>query len=237
MAMMAETSTKFFIHNHMGDDMSKGYEVLKCLAKMGAVSDFVTLTTVELGECLGISQQTASNRIRELLDDGLISRKMGVKEQKIKLTKKGVDLLKKEMSELRALLDGGDDIIIRGIVSTGLGEGQYYVMQDGYKSQFKEKLGFMPAEGTLNIKVDEEEMEKLDTVSESLHILIEGFESQGRSFGRVTCIPAVLGGKECAVVIPKRSHHTDVIEVLSKFYLRKTLGLKDGDTAELTIGR
>ncbi len=44
-----------------------------------------------------------------------------------------------------------------------------------------------------------------------------------------------MGHVDCAVIMPIRTHHTDVLEVISKHYLRSAVGLKDGDIAELTV--
>ena len=46
---------------------------------------------------------------------------------------------------------------------------------------------------------------------------------------------ASMGNLDCAVVIPKRSHYTEVIEVICKVHMRRTLSLKDGDEVELSV--
>ena len=40
---------------------------------------------------------------------------------------------------------------ITGIVTTGLGKAAYFLGQDFYKNQFRERLGFTPFPGTLNL--------------------------------------------------------------------------------------
>ena len=47
-------------------------QVLKHLAMAGAMEDFIPVSSGELGRELGLSQQTASRRILDLLDKGLI---------------------------------------------------------------------------------------------------------------------------------------------------------------------
>ncbi|MCK5309972.1 MAG: DUF120 domain-containing protein, partial [Thermoplasmata archaeon] len=39
----------------------------------------------------------------------------------------------------------------------------------------------------------------------------------------------------CAIIIPDRSHHTDVLEIISAGQLRKKLKLKDGDSIQVKI--
>lgn len=217
--------------------MQKDIQTLKVLALRGAVHEFVGITTAELGKELGISQQTASNRVLGIVENGLAERKMGVKNQEIRLTRKGVDLLRKELADYQLIFAQRTTVKIRGRVSTGMGEGSYYVGQKGYLDQFQKVLGFRPFKGTLNIRVSEGEMQKLAIASASPEavITVDGFEAGGRSFGKVEVIMAGMGGQKVAIVIPRRSHHSDVIEVLARVNLRKALGLEDGDEVELAV--
>ncbi len=215
--------------------MERETRTLKALAMKGAMNSYLPLTTTELGELLEVSQQTASNRILKLLDDDLVVRKMGTRSQKLKLTKKGMDTLKKEYADLHTLFSSQNTVKLVGKVAAGLGEGEYYIKQDGYQRQFKTKLGFVPFQGTLNLKVKAEEAEKISLAPEKSFINIDGFKTKGRSFGTVKCLSASISDLDCAIVIPKRSHYSDVIEVLAEFQLRKTLNLKDGDVVELVV--
>ena len=113
-------------------------EMLKILGLKGALDGFIVITSSELAELLGTSQQTASNRILALLKNGSIERKMGTRHQRIKIKPKGRDMLCKEYADYKAIFKPVEKIIIKGTVSTGLGEGQYYVAQ--YVEQFKASL-------------------------------------------------------------------------------------------------
>ena len=213
--------------------MNRHLIVLKALGQKGALKSYVTITSAELGEILGASQQTASNRILELVDADLIQRKVGTRHQRIKITRKGYDLLHREYADLQAMFKPETTIKIKGQVATGLGEGRYYVAQ--YSQQFKDALGFKPFEGTLNLMVGEEGVQQLNFVPQTSIIEIKSFRTKGRSFGKVKCIAAMIRDCECAIVIPKRSHHNEVIEVLARYSLRKSLRVKEGDDLELVI--
>ncbi len=202
---------------------------------MGGIHDFVTLSSAGLGRTMSISQQSGSKRILELLDMGLVSRDLVTRAQRLKLTKEGVEALTREYAEYKKIFELKDRLTISGTVTTGLGEGQYYVQQNEYKVQFEEKLWFEPYEGTLNIKVGTSEVFKLNILEDSDGIIIKGFESKGRTFGDVKCFPAKMRNVECAVIMPVRSHHTDVLEVISKRHLRSTLDVEDGNIVELTV--
>lgn len=207
---------------------------MKTLALRGAANGYITVSTKELGRELGVSQQTASNRILALLDEGLLTRKLGTRGQSLRLTKDGIALLRKEFADYHHIFEKRPSMTIKGKVATGLGEGEYYLKQPEYKDQFSSKLGFVPFEGTLNLKVSEDDFEKLGMVQSSA-IEIAGFKAKGRTFGAVSCIPVKIGDAECAIVLPKRTHHRDVIEVISAERLRKKFGLNDGDAVVLII--
>lgn len=208
---------------------------LRKIALLGGLHDYVSLSSRELGDMLSMSQQSASKRILELLNEGWIVRDLGARRQRIKLTEKGVEALRTEYSEYQKIFETRDNIVIRGTVVTGMGEGQYYVTQDSYQEQFIARLGFRPYEGTLNLRVIPADLYKLDILRRSPGIRIRGFERSGRTFGDVLCHLATLQNIECAVVVPSRSHYEDVIEVLCKYHLRRTLGLKDGDQVDIRI--
>ena len=106
---------------------------LRKLALLGAIDDYVTVSSRELGTVLEMSQQSASKRILELMDDKYITRDLGSRRQRIRLTQKGIDELKKEYSEYRRIFEINDRITLHGVVASGLGEGGYYICQPEYK--------------------------------------------------------------------------------------------------------
>ncbi len=97
------------------------------------------------------------------------------------------------------------------------------------------KLDFKPYLGTLNLKLSDRGPSKLEVLKKSHAIPIDGFKNGDRTFGDVRAYPAMIKNLSCAVIIPTRSHHMDVIEVISKHYLRGRLNLKNGDSVELRI--
>ena len=210
-------------------------EALKLLALKGNIYDYNSLSSRELGKGLGLSQQSASKKILELLEMELIKRKMGARKQLVKITSKGMDVLRKEYSQYQKIFDSMEHIVIRGTLISGLGEGQYYISQKGYKEQFQTKLWFQPYPGTLNLKIEGNELSKLQILKDSEGIMIDGFESEGRTFGKVKCFLTDIQNVECAVIIPIRTHYSDVLEIISRHFLRDKLNLKDGDIVEIVV--
>ena len=216
---------------------TKPYHVdtLKHVALLGGVKAFVALSSGALGETLGISQQSASQRILELLRADLIQRDLAGRRQRVRLTPKGLDLLRREYADYRRIFEVRAGVSVRGVVTSGLGEGAFYMKQRGYKDQFRRKLGYEPYEGTLNLRASDEELSKLDILREEPGILIEGFTDGGRTFGGAKVFLATVKGVECAVIIPLRTHHVDNLEVIAKNHLRTKLDLADGDAVEVDV--
>lgn len=208
---------------------------LRKLALIGGMDDYVAVSSRELGDTLEMSQQSASKRILELLDQGLIVRDLGARKQRIKLTPAGIDALKKEYNEYRRIFELTDHITIHGSVKDGMGEGGYYIGQKGYVDQFVDKLGFKPYSGTLNVCVDKEDVGKLDVIRGTAGIYINGFTDEGRSFGAVITYKAKIKNIDCAVVVPERSHYVDVIEIICQYHLRRTLSIGTGDRVDVRV--
>ena len=210
-------------------------DTLKHIALRGGLKEFVPLSSRELGAALGVSQQSASQRILELQDDGLIQRDLGSRKQRVKIAAKGLESLQREYADYMRIFEPRDRMSITGRATSGLGEGAFYMRQRGYKDQFKKKLGFEPYEGTLNLKVAGSELSKLMILIGEKGLPIDGFEAAGRTFGGAKVFRAKLKGVECAVILPIRTHHTDVLEVISKDFLRAKLGIGDGEPVTLDV--
>ncbi|MBA3046665.1 MAG: DUF120 domain-containing protein [Candidatus Thermoplasmatota archaeon] len=210
---------------------------LKALALRGASNRYVPVSTRGLGRGLGVSQQTASNRLIAMEASGLISRRRGVHGQDVMISKDGMELLRREFADYQRIFTEPGAIKLSGTVASGLGEGQYYLNKPGYHTQILEKLGFTPFNGTLNIRVSESEMAKLSIVPPESRIRIDSFRADGRTYGEAECIPVKINDISCAIIMPKRSHHTGVLEIISANHLRQELCLKDGDTISVILER
>jgi riboflavin kinase, archaea type len=122
---------------------------------------------------------------------------------------------------------------IKGRLISGMGKGTYFMSQEIYVKQFEEKLHFKPYVGTLNIKLETNQMNTLINISQEKFGLVKG---KGK-FGDVKFIKAVLNHDvPGALVFPaKTEHKEDVLEFISNKNLRESLNLKDGDLLSVTI--
>jgi len=197
----------------------------------------INISSVEFGKLLNLSQQTASRRISDLENLGWIKRRIEKKIQKIILTKKGSDVMLLMYKNLKNILES---IVIIGTVQSGLKEGAYYVSIKGYYDQFQEKLGFLPYKGTLNLELNNTNIDLLREKLKNIKpVFIAGFKDDNseRTYGVVDCYNCSISRIDnpekkirAAILDIKRTHHEkNIIEILAKPYLRDYFNLKDGD--------
>lgn len=210
-------------------------QTLKELALLGGIKNRIEISSHELAKQLETSQQSASRYLVELDKKGMITRELGIKKQLILITPIGEEILQEEHLQYQQIFELTDRVIFKGKVISGIGEGRYYTEQSGYVEQFKEKLGFAPYPGTLNVEIEYIERNKLRLLKDHRSINIEEFTTKNRSFGGARCFRAKINGVDGAIVLPMRSHYSSVLELISKEFLRKKLNLKDGDGVKIII--
>lgn len=215
---------------------------LRELARRGGLISPLRLSSRDLADSLKLSQQTASRQLLELERAGHIGRTLTPKGQVVTLTARGRGVLESEYSIYRELFEAPPQLLVEGSLETGLGEGSYYITLPGYTSQFKECLGFSPYPGTLNLRPVESMRSSVERLRAISGVKIEGFTAEGRSFGGATCHLATLfrsdnAGETAlgAMIIPHRTHYRRVIEIISPWFLREKLDLKDGDMVTMEV--
>jgi riboflavin kinase len=206
-------------------------ELIFALLKHGAYSRPIRITTTELGKMLKMSQQNISHKLRQLEDEKMIERS----GSGIILTKKAKDQIRILYGEMKTVLEG-EKLEIDGKIISGLGEGKYYLSLEGYRKQIKEKLGYCPFPGTLNIEIDEKEMWKKQMVLQTEPTIISGFKDKNRAYGDLFAYPCTINSIKCALTVPIRTHHgPEVIEIISRENLKKKLNKDDGDKIKVVF--
>lgn len=120
------------------------------------------------------------------------------------------------------------NIVVKGIVVSGLGEGAKYVKI--YSEQIRRVLGIDPYPGTLNIDV-QQDMSKILSLDKAIII-----PPPKHGYGLVYAFKAVLMGEKVYVIKPAITIHSwSILEVISSYNLREKLGLRDGMIIELII--
>jgi len=206
-------------------------ELLLFLAEKGALQTPVHITTKSIGASFSMSQQNASIRLRKLTDAGFISKT----EKGLQLTEKGKKNLISFYSRMKSIFQL-KSFVFNGKIVKGSDEGKYYVSLSQYKQKIKQALGFIPFPGTLNIELDESQIETRIALREHKPIVIEGFKSQGRSFGPAELYPCTIGGFSGALVFPFRSHHgLRILEIISPYDLTKKLPISMGSKIRVEV--
>ncbi len=121
---------------------------------------------------------------------------------------------------------------LKGRVFSGGGTGSLFVNLPWAKKQFKEKLGFNPYPGTLNLQLlPGTDVKELRNGTKGIKIKSPEDFHEGRCFKAL--IMEKLWGAVVVPEVPKYPH--DLLEIIAPVNLRETLGLKDGMEIEVTV--
>ena len=212
---------------------------LTYLLSKGAKHNFVTITTSSLGKNIKKSQQAASKHLLELENSDFIERIISGRKISVKITPKGYSEMIKLSHELqKSLTSSPSNVLLKGTLVSGMGEGAYYMSLKGYTKQFKSKIGYIPFPGTFNVKLGKKEYIEAIRQFEGMDgIHIDGFSDGKRTYGWVKCFKAKLNSSfDCELIRLERTHHdTSTIELISKNNLRKTAKLSDGSKVTIMI--
>ena len=211
------------------------------LMGLGALHNYIEVTTTDLAKSIKKSQQAASKHLLDLETVGYIERLRRGQKYRIKVTDKGYLEIKTLFLTLRSVLEEtlNASIDFEGRIVSGMGEGAYYMSLKGYRNQFIEKLGYEPYPGTLNIKlVDQIFMQARRQIGKYPSIFIEGFSDNTRTYGWVKCYPASINDtiNNAAVLVLERTHYDEnMLEVIAPVSIKDTTGMKNGDKVTVKV--
>jgi riboflavin kinase, archaea type len=236
--------------------------ILIHLLAAGAKEIPIEITSGQLSKIINRSQQTTAKVLIELEESNLIERIKNNKKFKVKVTLDGYEIIKELQEMIKISLDNSKIkmAIFKGKIVSGMGEGSYYMSLNGYRKQFKEKLGYEPFPGTLNLKLEDKiYMDKKREITNYPSIYIHGFKNENRTFGWVKCYPAILTleiekykrniknidkkikeNKEIkldsAILLLERTHHDNsLMEIISPHCIKETANLKNGDFVTIEL--
>jgi riboflavin kinase, archaea type len=211
------------------------------LLSKGARHNFVEVTTTLLGRGIGRSQQAASKHLLDLETSGYIERLKKGQKFAVKVTDKGYSEIQSLYLSLRAAIESTPATMdFNGNVISGMGEGAYYMSLEGYKRQFREKLGYEPYPGTLNVRLtDQIDMNSRLELGKYPSIFINGFSDGTRTYGWVKCYRATINDgaiDNAAVLVLERTHYDDsMLEVIAPISIKQTAGIKNGDRIKVQV--
>ena len=214
--------------------------IVELLSK-GAHHNFVEFTTTDLGKSIGRSQQAASKHLLDLENTGYIERARKGQKFAVRVTDKGYSEIQALFSSLRTALESAPATIdFEGKVASGMGEGSYYMSLEGYRKQFKEKLGYEPYPGTLNVRLSEQIfMNARRELGKQPSIFLNGFSDGTRTYGWVKCYRAVINDgamDNAAVLVLERTHYDNsMLEVIAPVSIKQAAGIKNGDKVKVQV--
>jgi riboflavin kinase len=217
---------------------------LKQVALDGGLSGRPKLSCSGLGERLDASAQTASRRLQRLEDAGLLDREVLADGQRVAVTDDGAAALRREYADYRRLFEEDATLALHGTVTSGMGEGRHYTSLSGYMSQVRERLGYEPFPGTLNLELSAESVRARGELGalKADATPIDGWEEDDRTFGPATCYAARVETGSSSydgahVIVPDRTHHDATqLELIAPVKLREVLDIDDGDDLTVHLG-
>ena len=123
---------------------------------------------------------------------------------------------------------------LHGVVTSGLGQGAYFMSLPWVREAVRELIGFTPYPGTLNIRLDADAVDIWRRIQEGRAVLLA--PPPGETCG-ARLFPAVVGADvETAVVVPDVTRYgDDLLELVAAIHLRSHLGFRDDDPVTLHL--
>jgi riboflavin kinase, archaea type len=211
------------------------------LLQRGAHYNYIAITTSDLGKDIKRSQQAASRHLLDLENAGYIERLRKGQTFRIKITNRGYSEIESLYSTLKSAIESIPfSIDFEGTVVSGMGEGAYYMSLEGYRKQFKEKLGFEPYPGTLNVKlIDQIFMNARREIGRYPSVFINGFSDNIRTYGWVKCYKANINKgavNNAAALVLERTHYDDsMLEIIAPICLKEAIGIQNGDRISIKV--
>lgn len=212
------------------------------LSLQGLLSYEIKISCSGLADELDISPQTASRRLQNLEESGLIIRERVSDGQFVTLTPRGYNLLEREYERYKELFSDHHSLQLMGSVSNGLGTSQHILTLDGYADQLERKLQYRLYPGTLNVTLKRPLGRRHTQLKHMDPIPIDSWANGDRHYAKLYCYPARL--KSAADVTYTRTHlvtspnldcRDRTIELLAPIELRSEFGLTNGDELHVQV--
>ncbi len=124
---------------------------------------------------------------------------------------------------------------LTGKIVSGVKQGAFFTQLDWFQLQCRDKLGFKPYAGTLNLEISDDDAPMVAALEQEAEI---EFIPPDSEFCSGKAYPVLVEGIRAAIVIPAaevRVHGKNIIEVISDQRLKDVLNVDDGDSVLLSI--
>jgi len=125
--------------------------------------------------------------------------------------------------------------VLKGKIVSGVKKGAFFTRLDWVQEQCREKLGFRPYPGTLNLELSSEYLPVVEAMQK-----LEGIElsSPDPVFCSGKTLPVKIEGVSGAIIIPAeevRVHGKNIVEIIAPLKLRESLDVTDGDAVTVVV--
>lgn len=127
------------------------------------------------------------------------------------------------------------ELTLTAKIVSGVGQGAFFTQLDWFQLQCRDKLGFKPYAGTLNLEISDDDAPVVAALEQKAEI---EFIPPDSEFCSGKAFPVVIDGIRAAVVIPAeevRVHGKNIIEVIAGQRLKDVLKVDDGDSVVVKI--
>ena len=142
-------------------------------------------------------------------------------------------LIEKDRAMLRTC-SGGEGMKIVGVIQKGVGQGALFTRLDWVMEQFEKAMGAKPFPGTLNVRVCDEDVDKIDAFFAVMDFQIIPIDADYCSASlKKVWVNGILG----AAVFPSSEVHVhgkEIIEIMSAYSFKEALHLHEGDRVILS---
>ena len=135
-------------------------------------------------------------------------------------------------------MSGAGDIRVKGVVFSDLGRAQAFLGIDWVRNAIRDRVGFEPYPGTLNIRADGADLARWGQVREQGGKII--LPSPDAAFCNAFLFPGFARGwrsgarERVAVVVPEVNEYpADKLELIAAVSFKQAHSVRDGD--ELTV--
>jgi riboflavin kinase len=119
-------------------------------------------------------------------------------------------------------------MLLKGRVVNGAKEGAFFISK--YRDKIREKAGFEPFPGTLNVECNS------TPIWPTKSMFIPSWTEEGREFGAVWMYRCKFKNAPAAIVVPDLTRHAaNVIEIISPHCLKTKYSLKTGDFVDVEV--
>lgn len=122
---------------------------------------------------------------------------------------------------------------LKGVIQKGGGQGSFFTSLDWVVDQFQKAMGFVPFPGTLNVRICDEDLPKMDAFFSEKDFELIPADPQFCS-GQLKKVKD--NGIPAAAVFPSedvRIHGKEIVEIISDRHLKEALHLEDGDAVTI----